>query len=214
MKRYIRSNKYTNNSNKHILFDDTISITIDVDISFPISAATGSNFHRFPGLDQFKQDVLDILQDEYNFDVIEDVYDGILQKGYITNREDGTSVYFNTYYDLANAGDSLKRLGVSTPYNLQPGLVFCFIHLRFSDHPLNDAGDKLHRAFIAKTTEKYMNQRPDIPEDHKFTDEEILVDERTMQLYYNEAIDRLKNSLDSRIIGWVSWARSHNWFNS
>ena len=82
MKRYIRSNKYTTNSNKHILFDDTISITIDVDISFPISAATSSNFHRFPGLDQFKQDVLDILQDEYNFDVIEDVYDGVLQKFY------------------------------------------------------------------------------------------------------------------------------------
>lgn len=180
----------------NILFDDTIFVEVDIDLNSILSADIWS---KFPGVDQFKKDVLDILENEYGFEVIEDVYDGIKQKGYISNREDSVSIYFDTYFDLSKSGPALKRSGVST-IAPQEGTIFCFVHIRFSDHDLADEGDVEHRKFINRNAQKYVSNRPEVT--HVMKEEQVEVDPLHLNRYYDRALASLKVDLDSRILAW------------
>ena len=196
MKRYIRTSKYLT-EDSDVLFDDSILVDIDIDLT---SIMSSNNFSMFPGVKQFKQDVLNILENEYEFEVIEDTYDGVKQKGYISNKDNSESIYFDTYYDLSNAADALHRLGVSTSAP-EYGKVFCFIHIRFSAHNLNDAGYMDHMKFVDQNSEKYTRNRSDVT--HVIKDESIEVSELKLYRYYDEALEELKIDLDSRILAWV-----------
>lgn len=199
MKRYIRTNKYLTEDCRAV-FDDTIKIDIDVDLRWLIAAATNS-FKRFPGISQFKEDVLNILEAEYNFEVIEDIYDGTKQKGYITNRQDSCSVYFDTFYDISNAYEPMKRLGIQDPKITGKGQIFCFIHIRFSDHMLNDDADINHNTFLKQNSEKYTHQKSNIA--LVINQEDVILNERNMQYFYDEALDELRDALDTRISYWA-----------
>lgn len=198
MKRYIRESKYLS-INSNALFDDTIVIDIDIN-SLVRDIASATAIDKFPGIEQFKQDVLNILENEYKFEVVEDTYNGKRQKGYITNREDSVSVYFDTFYDLSNADASLKRLGVSqkAPDSAQ---IFCFIHIRFSDHTLNDEGDSAHQKFLRENAAKYTENRKDVT--HVIKEESIEIDKRSLQMYYNQALEDLRDALDVRTLYWI-----------
>lgn len=207
-RHYIQSSKYLNEDNPDVLIDDHILVDIDIDILTNVLSSFQSNSSTevfFPGIEQFKQDVLSILEDEYRFEVIEDIHDGKLQKGYISNREDSISIYFDTYFDLSNSGPSIERLGITQLDIPEQGdKVYCFIHLRFSDHDLIDQGDKLHRKFITENSLKYTENRPDVT--ISYPDEYIEIPEKLLYRFYNEAIDTLKDELDFRIASWVKKA--------
>ena len=202
MKRFIRSSKYLDENSDEVLFDDTI--VLEIDINWPGSAVTSSQDlydQRFPGVEKFRQDVLRMLEDEYHFEVIEDVYDGKRQKGHISNREDSISIYFDTYFDLSNAGQVLQRLGINDTDVPESGKVFCFIHLRFSDHELNDEGDVLHNRFVNNNAKKYAVQRGNIV--FYVTEESIAISEKSLYRAYSNALEDLKDELDFRIAAWV-----------
>lgn len=202
MKRYIRTSKYLDENSDEILFDDTILLEIDVE--WPGSAVLSSDSadsQKFPGVEKFKEDVLHLLEDEYHFEVIEDVYDGKRQKGYISNREDSISIYFDTYFDLSEARPALERLGISYTDIAESGKVFCFIHLRFSDHELNDEGDVAHRQFINDNAKKYAVRRGNLV--FYVPEESIAINERSLHQAYSNALEDLKDELDFRIAAWV-----------
>ncbi len=200
-KRFISASKYIDSESHDVIFDDRI--VIDIEIDAPRSIITSSNqiIVKFPGVDQFKQDALDILENEYKFIVIEDIYDGKLQKGYISNKDDSISVYFDTYFDFSNAQHVLRRMNVRSVNVPEKGQVYCFIHMRFSDHVLNDDGDSLHRKFIAENADKYTRNNPNIT--HVIKEDNIYLREEEVQLYYDEALEDLRDQLDSRILYWI-----------
>ena len=196
MKRYILSSKYTQQSD--VVLDDKIFIDIEIDIPYIVQSSSSVN-ERFPGVDQFRLDVTKLLEDKFHFEVIEDTYDGVRQKGHITNRKDSVSVYFDTYFDLSNADEVLKELGVTNIIEVTEGKVYCFVHLRFSDHELNDEGDVLHRKFISENANKYDRQEVT----HIIKEESIDVPERVMYQQYNQALIDLEYELKVRISMWV-----------
>jgi len=198
MKRYVTTSSYVNNT---IVFDDILIIDINIPISKYIVATTAS---RFPGIDIFKQDILSMLEDDYGFEVIEDTYDGVKQKGYTSNRQDSTSIYFDTYYNLKNSMDALHRRGRTNIDLSNLGDIYCFIHIRVSDHELNDYGDDLHRNFIRQNEQKYTYRRSDIQ--RSYPDVSIYVPEYIMHRYYEEALAEIRDSLDERIVTWVNTA--------
>lgn len=193
MKRYIHSNIPE--------ISDRIIINLDVSIPYAIYSVTQDNSNLFPGVEQFRKDVLAILEDEYHFEVIEDVYDGKRQKGHCSNRQDSVSVYFDTYFDFANARDAIIRSGVTSLTVPEQGKVHCFIHFRFSDHILNDEGDKLHRDFLRENKNKYAANRPDVT--HVIREEAIDLDETDLTRCYSDALDKLHDALDTRIAYWI-----------
>ena len=84
-----------------ILFDDVIRVDIEFDFDCIRNYIQSSHqFDKFPGKEQFRQDVINLLEEKYFFDVIEDNYDGKLQKGHFSNREDSISLYIDAYLDL------------------------------------------------------------------------------------------------------------------
>ena len=201
MKRHLRSSSYLTDEDD-VLFDD--AIVIDVDITWPGSAVTSSEkiySQRFPGIEKFKEDVLYILENDYHFEVVEDVYNGKRQKGYITNREDSISIYFDTYFDLANAGDAIQRLGITNLDVPNSGKVFCFIYLRFSDHELNDSGDVAHNAFTSNNAKKYIVLRDNVG--YFVPEENIVLEEKSLYRAYTNTLEDLKDELDFRIASWV-----------
>lgn len=189
---------HRNPLHQEVLFEDEIVINIDIDLT-NIAATSYSSISRFPGTDAFRQRVLKILEDEYGFDVIQSEHDGVFQKGYCSNRDGSVSIYFDTYFDLAKAAEPANRLG-ATISDLPKGTVYCFIHFRISDHYLHDSGDIAHRQFINNLKQQYTSHRTDVVDSYE---EDIVIDEYTMQLHYDEAIEELKIALDTRILGWV-----------
>lgn len=197
MKRYIHSNNSIKRDD--VLIEDKIYIDIEVNLDQYIAAS--QNIHLFPGVDQFRQDVAEILEKEYKFEVVEDIYDGVRQKGYCSNREDSESIYFDTYFDLSNGQDALDRLGVTKTKAPDSGLVYCFIHIRFSSHTLNDAGDTAHRNFIDQNEAKYLSRNHKVT--HSIKEAEIEVSESDLYRYYDRAIFALKGDLDAKILSWI-----------
>lgn len=202
MKKYLRNSKYVNVDG--VVVDDHITIDVDVNIPEAISASSGI-ISRFPGMIQFKQDVLDMLETEYGFEVIQDVYDGVLQKGYITNRPDGTSVYFDTYFDLSRSGDALKRLNIESDDIPNTGVAYCFIHIRFSDHNLYDDGDLAHRKFIWKNAQSRTSQKQNVV--YSDPEAKITLTEKDMYGPYQEALNQLRYELDHKIFYWIGKAK-------
>ena len=201
MKRFIRNSKYLDETTDEILFDDSILVDIEIDIPLDIEAASRhEQIVRFPGLDQFKQDVINVLENEYHFEVIEDVYDGVRQKGYTSDREGSLSLYFDTYFDLANCAGPAERMKSSLPVP-EKGKIYCFIHLRFSDHVLIDSGDVGHRKFVADNAKKYTANRPDVT--HVVEEDFVDLSEEDLAYYYDEAIADLREQLDVRILYWM-----------
>ena len=204
MKRYIRSSKYITSD---ILFDSTI--TVDVEVKLPISkavtSASDTTFELFPGIEKFREDVANILENEYKFEVIREA-DYNMQRGYVTNRPEelSASVYFNCYYDLSNAQIALNNSGIKLQKAPDPDKIFCFIHIRFSEHELNDTGDLAHKNFIKENAEKYISNNPQVT--HSIPDESIVVSEKMLYRYYREALDDLKDKIDATVIYWVKAA--------
>lgn len=213
MKRFIRTSKYLDEHDYTLLFDDSVFINIELDSADftggVIDASSDLGIYRFPGIDQFKADVLSILEREYEFEVIEDFYDGKLQKGHISNRDDSISVYFDTYFDLAKASNPISRLGITNLRVPEESKckIACFIHIRFSDHKLNDLGDLEHRRFVKQNAEKYTQNRGDVS--MVIEEENITIRPDKMQLRYNEAIEDLRTDLDFRIASWVKKAQKY-----
>ena len=201
--KFITSSKYVQGKDDELLFDDVIRVDIEVKIPSNLGVSDENDtlqIVKFPGIEQFKKDVLDILENEYHFDVIEDTYEGVKSKGHISNRADSISLYFDTYFDLCYAGDAIRRVGVYYEEE-KSGKVYCFIHLRFSDHDLADFGDALHRKFISDNAAKYTSNRSDVT--HIMKEEQIILSEREVNYYYNQAIDDLRTQLDLKILYWV-----------
>lgn len=198
-RRYIQLSKYIDQSEEEILFDDHIFIDIEVELDQGIMSSTYVD--RFPGKENFRKDVIDILENRYGFEVIKDVYDGKLQKGHFSDRSDSISLYLDTYFDLSKAGPALQRLKVQNIDIPESGKIYCFIHLRISDHWHNNEGDTSHRDYINRNANKYTSNRSDIT--HVIKEEDIEVFEESLYQSYTEALEDLQDTLDVRILGWV-----------
>ena len=196
MKRYLRANKYINQSN--ILFYDKIVIDIEIELNDVISAS--SKIVRFPGLDQFRQDAIDILE-SFGFEVITDVYDGKMQKGHFSNRPDSISLYFDTYYDLHNAKDHIHISDTSKLEIPEKGKVYCFIHIRISDHTLNDMGDVAHMNYLNENAKKYLKANPKAT--HFIEEAEIELDETNLYFAYDAALQDLEDDLEFKLLTWL-----------
>lgn len=206
LNRFIQASKYLDPNDESIVFDDKIVIDVEIDLPLEIFSAT-TDLIKFPGLEKFKQDVLNILENEYGFDVIEDIYDGRKQKGHLSNRKDSVSLYFDTFYDLSKTAELLKRGRIENIEPLSGYKIFCFIHFRFSDHDLHDQGDVLHRQWLKQNTAKYAANRQDLA--HVEDEEIIQVNENTLYRAYEQALDDLRFEIDIRIVGWLRKARRY-----
>lgn len=208
MKRYIKPDNHINYED--VIIEDSIIIDIELPISQLIAASDTVDNTRFPGSDEFRKRVLDILQNEYHFDVEYDDYakdshgNPIHQQGWVSNRDDSDSIYFNVFYDLSNAPYAFKRLSATPPESIDPGLVYCFILFRFSDHPSNNLGDVDYRTFVRNNKNKHMSGRTDVVNTYE---EHVKLDENLLQLHYEAALDQLRNAVDTRIMQWVRDAK-------
>lgn len=192
-RKYVNSSKYLDENSDEFLFDDKILVQIDIyDLQ---SIASSTNFELFPGKEQFRKDVISLLEDKYHFEIIEDVHDGKMQKGYFSNRANNLSLYLDTYLDLTE----LKNFSKDERAKSISGKMFCFVHIRISDHTLADQGDVLHLDFIEDNAHKY--DRSDVT--HFMKDEEIELKERDLYQYYTEAIEDLDDQIHFRIDYWV-----------
>lgn len=203
MKRLIRNNNDLNNCT---LQD---KITIDVNVPFTeefyqVSANTIlASFVNYPGDEQFKRDVVDILENDFGFEVIEDNYNGKLQKGYKSNRADSLSFYFDTYFDFDKAIES-EVVDIDVPKGTK---IYCFIHIRFSDHTLPDAGDVSHRRFLRDNVNKYASKKQGIT--HYVDEGEVEIEEHFIYRYYDKAIDLLKTAIKSKLPYWAKVAEAY-----
>lgn len=197
MKRWIRSSTETN-----ILFEDKITLNLDLVVDEKGHLEITSATQNFPGVEQFRKDIVEMLENEYKFEVIEDEYDGKKQKGYSSNRKDSISLYFDTYFDFANAHEVVKKaipgLADQVP---EKGVIRCFIHLRISDHTLNDAGDVSHNEFLRENAKKYAFADPNVT--HIIREEEFEVKEQELYLTYDEALDDLRADIEGRFLTWI-----------
>lgn len=203
MKKYIR--------NAQELGEDIIirdSIILDIEIPYVVASATRgwADNTKFPGEEQFRKDVLHILEDDYLFDVAEDDYNGILQKGWTSDRDDSDSIYFNTFYNLQNAADALKRADYHIDASNVSGKVYCYILFRVSDHQLDSQFSEEHKDSYQANLKKHTSNRDDILF-HR--DDTIYLDEAALQQHYQDALDELKYELDGRISAWVRIAKKY-----
>ena len=190
--------------------DETIRftqyITFDVEVPMPagVYSSTEAVTDLFPGREQFLSDAVKILEDEYHFDVVEE--GNPPKKGHLSDRSDSASVYVNAFYNLENAVEPLKRVGV-TDTSIPKGKTFiveCFIHFRFSDHELYDVGDADHNAYLNQNVKDHIANHP-----VSFVEKEVnvVVPEATLHRAYSEALDDMRDSLDIYIVGWVAKAK-------
>lgn len=200
MKRYIKA--FTEDE----VSTFTDDLVLHLDVVFPDFVEASSN--TYPGPEDFRKDVLDILENEYNFTVIEDIYRGKKQKGYCSNRAGSLSIYFDTYFDFKDADDPISRLGLNPSVVLPNARIYCFIHIRFSDHTLHDAGDPDHIAFITKNREKYMAKDPNVV--GYIEEGEVELDEHLIYRSYKEGLEDLRAALDSKILYWLRSVKIHN----
>ena len=198
MKIYLRSAEELTGSD--ILFED--KILIDIDISDIYDVIEPAEHIKFPGNDAFRSGISKILKDEYKFDITPES-EGELE--YVTNRDLSESVYFNTYYELYNAGLPLERLGINSLKPPAAGKVHCFIHFRISGHILENVGDIAHIQFLDRNVEEHVKNRPDINFIQR--EEEIILPEYDLYFNYEKAVDELRSDLDVRIFGWVNKAK-------
>lgn len=199
-----------------IRFNDSLILRVEFPeiVSESIDAASGN---IFPGREQLLEDVLRILEDEYHFDVIEDVYEENIglssnrgkkmpdrRKGHISNRKDSMSVYYDTYYDLSNAVEPLKRQGITNLEIPNNTTVECYIHLRFSDHDLKNTGYLDHRNYLKDNMKKYTAGKDLLVS----IDEEVVsIPAELLYRMYDRALDEVRYQLDDRIQSWVRTAR-------
>lgn len=170
MKRLIRST---------IEFEDSILIDVEIPMPEGIYSSTVDKTTLFPGREQFQQDVLDILENEYHFEVVDSS---------VSNRPSSPSIYFDTYYTLE---DGSAR-------------IHCFIHFRFSDHVLNDVGDTDHIEFLRDNARKYTENRQ---VDFVIKEEDVTISSKELYRAYDIALDDLRDTLESRIQAWTRMAR-------
>lgn len=204
LRRYVSSSKYIEQSDEPILFDDVLIIDIDVDLS---QIEASSNLSKFPGLEQFRKDVINILENEYGFEVIEDNYNGKRQKGHFSNRPGSISLYLDTYYDLANAPKAISKLRLSETETLPAGKVYCYIHFRISDHELYDQGDPAHIKYLNDNANKYATRKPNVNLVEK--EETFVAPESNFYQNYEDTLEDFRIDLDARILAWVRKAERY-----
>ena len=197
MKRYI----YSTTEQGPVELRDSIVVDFYIDLPKVIESATSYNsvFSYFPGVEQLRIDIAEMLQDEYQFEVLTETANGKEQQGHCSNREDSISLYFNTFYNLNNAEPIFKKLGISSFTIPQDGIVKCFIHLRISDHPLNDYSDVEHREYVKKVVNENAS---DLPRENIFPDEDIRLNQSLIYRYYEQALEELRDDIELRIVGW------------
>ncbi len=183
-----------------LLEDDVLfetKLLINVDMNTCVIEST-SDIVRFPSREEFREALVTILQDEYKFEIIAED-DGT--SGQLSTRPDSESVYFNTYYDLSDAQSILDNLGVSRIHAPNAGKVHCFIHFRFSGHPLEDIGDVEHNTFLDNNVKKHTKDHPEI--NYIEREAEVQLPETDLYLHYDTALENIKYELDGHIAGWV-----------
>lgn len=185
-----------------VVLRDKLVLDFDISIPQPVdgSVVFGS-FNRFPGVEVFRQDVLNILENEFGFEVAEKLEKGKKQKGYVSNRQDSWSVYFDTYLDFSKAASKLDKALLTNLKIPEEGVIYCFIHLRFSDHELNNDGDALHRQFKRENRNKHIEQNPKVT--NYVDEEEFIIEPEKLNREYDEALNILRAALESKIIYWI-----------
>lgn len=200
-KRFIQS---TTNVHDSILLEDTIVIRVEFDPPI-LSSISVDAVERFPGRDKFRTDVLDILENEFGFEVEDDTYNGKIQKGWVSNDPTSDSIYFNVFYDLRKNNKFPEKLKpILDKYNV-PGLVYCFILFRFSDYPNYSQFTDEHDEFVRDNRAKHIGDRSDVV---YHDDPSIEVPENELQYDYQDALDDLRDRIKGHIDGWVTTAAS------
>ena len=124
--------KYEND--KDVLFTDYIPRVLGHFGTYIDGVEVHEEVTPFPGIDAFRQRVVSLLEDELHFDVIEDCYDGIFQKGYTFDNGYSLVFGFDTYFELNKAADALISCGVDDPMVPEKGKVYVKIELGFPEH--------------------------------------------------------------------------------
>ena len=196
MKRYIKA--VTENE---IFLEDTIEIVIDIDQGITSAKDYKLRFDKFTTLDNLRKEIAELLIKKYKFNVLTENIGGKQQKGWITNRKDSDSIYFNTFYDLKNAKWIASELSI--PFNKigDRTKVKCFIHLSFSGHNHPDLGDMEHRRFLEKNLNEHTEGIDDI--DNIIKEDRIKMPESIVYAY-EKGISELEEQLKQHISAWIN----------
>lgn len=213
MYRMIRAKQTFNLNQKSISEDDIfLSTEIIVHVSLPrisVTAAESININKdkLVDVEAYREDVADILEKEFKFQVVLENVKGKLQRGKSSNRNNSffrhrnnagnevqsASVYFNVFYDLINSEFRPKTDTV-------PHKVKCSIFIDVSEHWHNDLGDIAHRNFINEQAEKRKAAANDI--DVTIKDEFVQVPEYIYN-EYKKALDDVRTAIKERIQDWT-----------
>lgn len=193
MKRYIKAV-----TDDEIFLEDTIEIVISIDQTITSAKDYNLRFDKYTTLDNLRKEIAELLTKKYKFNVVTEDIDGSKQKGWITNREDSNSIYFNTFYDLKNAKWIASEFSIPFDKVRTATKVKCFIHLSFSDHNHSDLGDPEHKRFIEHNFEE-----------HTTDDVNLIIKEDRVEMpnsiitAYEEGIIELEYNLKQHIGDWV-----------
>lgn len=196
MKRYIRAV-----TDDEIFLEDTIEIVIDIDQDITSAKDYKLRFDEFTTLDNLRKEIAELLIKKYKFNVLTENIDGKQQKGWVTNRKDSNSIYFNTFYDLKNAKWIASELSIPFSKISDRTKVKCFIHLSFSSHNHPDLGDVQHNRFLAKNLDRHTEGVNDIDNIIKEDRIEML---ESIVYAYEKGINELEEQLKQHISIWIN----------
>ena len=175
-KKYKKWSRYTDGMN--LLVEDFSRVNTDVQIPAYIGLCSVSREQIFPGVDVFKAEALSVLENEFHFQVVEDLYAGRKQKGYIEDRDYSVHVEFDAYYDLRNSEEVIRSWGVENLSIPETRTVYCHFCISFFDDVLYKHG---------------------AGNDSKDAGTEM----QELNMHYDEAIDDFRLELEFKILSWV-----------
>lgn len=196
MKIYVRSN-----TELEFFLKDSIEIDIDIYPDDEVEAAKEHKykFDHFPDVDNFRKELSELLSKKYRFKIMTEDIDGHMQKGWISNRNNSISVYFNTIYDLMNGKQIAKESGINFDKIRESANVLCFIHIRISDHIHPDEGYSDHRKFMHDNIETHVSNKDNYAMIIK--QEDITI--HNNQGEYSDMLQSIEYDIQDRIKGWI-----------
>lgn len=211
MKRWIRSKSEVTNKVEILdKIDDYViiykdKIVIDIEPNEPIAAATGKVFERRPAPEVYRDNVRNILENEFNFEVLPDTNG---ERGHISESDDGISLYFDIVFEINNKDiiDMAKEAGLCSQ-DEKIG-IFCIVVLRISDHSLTQGIAGNPTEFVRRETKHSQKLHPEAIAPFEDNQEELELDRQRIAQYYSEGLDDLRDLLKEREREWIRRVRA------
>lgn len=203
MKRWIHAN-----TDSKVIFEDVLNIQVEMDLDVFNYIQSAINPDGVYNLEAYREEVADILENEFGFEIMKETVNGKLQRGKCTNRphpsrsgspkpNESISIYFNTFYDLINSDQIAEEFGMSK--KVVPHRVNCSIFLVISDHGHSDVGYSDHNEYVREQRNNRRNENISI--DVEILEDNIIISE-SIYRDYEKGLQEIRESIKAKIREW------------